>query len=110
MPLVIPRRHGLDLRGAPPQQHGVAADVLALHVPRGLEEVVSVAKAHESVPLALRRPLVPDHPRFLHARPARERLLKHLVRHLACQVAHEEPEVGGVPLEETGVRPLRASA
>src|SRR6185312_10256497 len=52
MPLIILRCDGLDLRGAPPQQHGVAADILPLHVPRGLEEVVAVAETHEPVALA----------------------------------------------------------
>ena len=59
--LVIPhilRVDSLDLRGASPQQNRMTANVLPLHIPRRLEEFVSVAETDEAIAFTLRRSLV----------------------------------------------------
>lgn len=98
--LVIPRDDGLDLRRAALDQDGVAADVLALHLAGGLEELVAVAEADEAEAFALGGALVANDARFLHRGPAGEGLEEGLVRHLAREVADEDAEVGGVPFEK----------
>ena len=83
----------------------MAADVLALHVPRRLEVLVPVREAHETVSLALGRALVADDARLLDAAVAREGLEQRLVRDLTRQVAHEQAEVRWVPLEQRRILP-----
>lgn len=77
----------------------MATNVFALHLSRGLKEIVAVAKTHKTVSFALRSPLVPDHPRLLQTWPARERLEQGVVRDLASQVTYKETEMGRIPLQ-----------
>lgn len=108
--LVILWHDGFDLRGAPLNEHGMAPDIFALHLPRGLEELIAVAEADEAEAFALCGPLVTHDSGFLDGWPARECFQEGLVGYFACEVADEDAEVGGVPFEEGGVGPLRAAA
>lgn len=83
----------------------MGADILPLHLPGGLEVVVAVAEADETVAFALLRALVSDDARFLNGRVFRERLEQRVVRNLASEITHEKAEMGRIPLEQRGVRP-----
>jgi len=48
----------LDLCRASSQQNWMTADILALHIPRCLEEFVSVAETDEAIAFTLRRTLI----------------------------------------------------
>lgn len=105
-----PNSRGLDLGGALADDDGVALDVLPVHLLGGLEELVGVAEGDEAVAAGLARDLVADDARLLQGPPPRERLEQRLVRRLAREVPHEQPQVRRVPLQQRVVRPLLAPA
>ncbi len=100
----------LDLRVRLAHRDGAILDVLVVHLLGGLEKVVGVAEADEAVALGLAGALVADDARLLHRRPPRKGLEQRVVGRLAAEVAHEEAQVRGVPLEERFVRPLLSAA
>src|SRR3569833_888986 len=89
---------------------GVALVVLAVHLLGGAEEVVRIAEADEAEAAALGGAVIARNLGLLHRLPAREGLEQRLVRRLARQVAHEQPEVTRVPLQQRVVGPLLAAA
>lgn len=104
--LVLVLRHNrLDLRRASPQKNRVTPNVLALHIPRRLEEIISVAETHEAVALALGRACIPNHASLLHAAPPGEGFVQGLVGDFSREIADEEAEVRRVPFEQRGIGP-----
>lgn len=64
--LLVLRVRQLDVGRASLDQDRMAADVLPLHLLRGLEVVVAVAETHKAIAFALRSPFVTNYSSLLH--------------------------------------------
>ena len=75
----------------------VTSNVFACHISCGVEIIVPIRKADESVAFGFRGPLVANDARFLDGRVLREGLEEGVVGRLAREIADEDAEMGRVP-------------
>lgn len=87
----------------------MATYVFPLHFLRSSEEVLAIAKTHKSKPFTLRRPFIPDDPRFLDTRIFGECLQEGIVGDLTSKITNEHPQMSGIPVQQSTVGPCLAA-